>query len=221
MAENKKDFSRFHTMPVEEWRTRGGEDYIRYLKKSKTNNVKLEEEEKRDLARLEEYEKSAPSEELNFDESAIDWERLKTPYDVAFYLCFPPFLLSNANKNIQNYVLSEYKKKSISIIAKEANEKLGKGKTGDKKGENKGSENSQSKEEENKQDKKPTLWVRLGKFVLGNSAEHKNEMMERGMDPVRDIKLSKNTERKIEDKVNELLEEDARGEHGGVELGDE
>lgn len=222
----KRDFSQFHNMPVEEWSSHvGGSDYKSYLRSGKLSGS-LDSDEKKDYDRLVEYEKSSPDKESeeSYDESAIDWTRLETPYDVAFYLSYPSWILSKQNRNIQGYVKEQYKKKSMSEIAKEARKKLGKE-------ESKATDKSQNKNEnEDEQDKKPeeppkkrTLWVRFVDFVRksNNTADLASENNTKyGHEPLNEIKLSKSTEREIVKNAEDLLKKEGlTGE--GLELGDE
>lgn len=133
-----------------------GNEFKNYLisKRDAGKKGELNESEKKCLADLENYLKEHSEEqetEIDYDESAIDWTRLKTNYDVAFYLTFPDFFLSEANKNIRHFVLSKFKEESVSGIVKYANEQI-------KKLEEKanGVKNKDDKKESKEEDKEET-----------------------------------------------------------------
>lgn len=133
-----------------------GNEFKNYLlsKRDAGKKSELNESEKKCLADLENYLKEHSEEqeaEIDYDESAIDWTRLKTNYNVVFYLVFPDFFLSKANKNIRHFVLSKFKEESISGIVKYANEQI-------KKLEEKanGVKNKDDKKESKEEDKEET-----------------------------------------------------------------
>lgn len=220
----KRDFSQFHKIPVEDWSSySGGSDYKSYLKKAKLEGT-LRGDEKEDYDKLVAYEKGnlEKENETTYDESRIDWSRIETPYDVAFYLSYPSWILSEPNRNIQNFVKEQYKKKSISQIASEARKKLGKedNKATDKTNNEKEGNKDQNKEEPNK---KKTLWVRFVDFVRksNNTDDLSKQNQEKyGHEPLREIKLSKATERQIINDASELLKKEGLDTEG-IELGEE
>ena len=175
MAENtsQQDFSKFHTMPVEEWESTGGRPYIKYLEKAQARREvdKLSSEEKNDLARLNAFKqgKDGPEEEnYEYDEGVIDWTRINEPTKVVFYLAWPRFMLSKTNQNIQGYVKSKFKTKSELGIAKEARKKLEAMSPKEEKDSEKKEDsviNQETEEHENKEEgKKVSLWVRFGRY---------------------------------------------------------
>ena len=235
-GENSVDTSKFALLEGTDPATwdshRNGDEYKKFLKRARSTGKynSLTDKQKKDLKNLDDYEKdngkTSEDGDLQYNESAIDWERLKTPYDVAFYLSYPPFLMSKVNKNIQNYVLSEYKKKSILEIVLDANKKLGNNAKGvsnkekDKKSKNKETKevNEEKTEEKSEKSEKPTLWVRFANFCRESNerdSQRWKNSRSNGVESTREEKMSRETQQAIVDKAKGLLEVE------GIELGDE
>lgn len=140
MAEEKKEsvpkvssdgrqFTHLYNSPAPWTGMPGGTEFKSYLLKMRDSGKKkeLNESEKKCLEDLEKYISENPEKEeseATFDESVIDWTRLSSNHAVAFYLVFPEWFLSDANKNIQRFVLNKYKECSVSEIVKYAKEKI-------------------------------------------------------------------------------------------------
>lgn len=235
MAEDK--YGKFHSLPVEEWASHtNGSDYKNYLKS--TEKEKLSSKEKEDLERLEKYELESGKEDENsasFDPNSVDYEKIKSVYGVAGFLSMdglPDFFLSESNLNTRNFVLSEFKKKSISKIAKEAQEtvdKSGNGKKDDKKEdkkEEKQDEAQEKPEEKSEKQSKPTLFAVItkgfgGKNKSSTSNREINEendlhaTIERIVDEnnkqlsnVSSEPISKETSEDLEKKAQQILDEE-------------
>lgn len=170
MAENttNKDFTKFHSLPVEEWEsTIGGKDYEKYLEKAEKRQEieKLSLDEKHDLDRLKAYKKGSDEKEesYDYDEGSIDWKEIDQPMKVVFYLSCFRIMLSKAKQNIQGFVKSKWKTMSELGIAKYARKKLD---LIDKKDEKQNdTENKQDMDAAQQEPKeKQSLWIRFGRY---------------------------------------------------------
>lgn len=226
MAENttNKDFTKFHSMPVEEWGSiTGGKDYIKYLEKAEKRREedKLSFEEKHDLDRLNAYKEKGSDEKeesYEYDEGDIDWKELDQPMKVVFYLSWPRIMLSEYRQNIQGFVKSKWKEMSEHGIVKYARKKL------DliAKKEESQNEETESKQdvdtEQQEQQEKPTLWIRVAKFArkgnekldgYHNSVSNNREIEGKDKYTKKFQKLEQNTEQR-EASENNVYGDDAQ-----------
>lgn len=239
MAESGDKYSKFHSIPVKDWSSYAeGDSYKSYL--NSTDKSSLTPAQKDDKTRLEEYEKGSSNEEEStgreFNESAVDYNRIKDDYGVAFYLSlkdFPDWLISSVNLNIRNYILSEFKSKSIREIVKNARVKLGLASPeGNKKEDNNEKEEKSEtqeeapKNEEKQETKKPSLFAlivkdknkgqqnsrennyhsEIEKYVDMNNKEINTENKQ-----IEDDKLMKKEDiENISNKVQEMLDEEQK-----------
>ena len=228
MAEEKvekKDFSRYEGLDPKEWSSiAGGNEYKKYLKKAdREGRVKeLTYVQKEDLKKLKEYESQNPEkeeDEQGYDESAIDFGRIKTAYDIAFYLSYPDWFMSKNNLKIKRFVESEHKEKSIAQIASESREKWEK-QNGVSDG-NKSKEDSQGKSQEDQTQGKKSLFVRFVDFCKKQNQDwDKGGFDAHGHKPSKELKVSKETGKDIVNKAEDLLKKEGIDDDG-VELGDE
>lgn len=131
MATDSKKFEHLYGRPAPWTNLPNGQEFVNYLTKveNEHNEKSLNDEEKKCLESLKAYRKNSEDgkeEDLQYEEDSIDWERLKTPYDISFYLSFPSFMLSNMNKNIQNFVKTKHKTMTLGQIADYAKERAAK-----------------------------------------------------------------------------------------------
>ena len=77
---------------------------------------------------LSKYQKAKGDASYDYDESCVDFNRLQTDYDVAFYVVlsgFPKFLISSTNQHTMGFVMTRFKEgNSVGSIVKEARTKL-------------------------------------------------------------------------------------------------
>lgn len=177
MAEDK--YGKFHSLSVKEWGLHtDGADYKSYLKT--TEKGKLTPQQKEDLDRLKDYEAGSEKEDetsTSYDAGSVDYSKIKSIYGVAGFLSMedlPDFFLSESNLHTRNFVLSEYKEKSIFQIVEEAKKKVGesgKDKKKDDKENDKETENQEDKTEEQEEKpaekSKPTLFAIITKGFGG------------------------------------------------------
>lgn len=174
MAE-EKDFSLVEGRDPSTWSSFGvsGREYRKFLLDAEENGEKskLTERQKDDLKALLEYEIGSENDndrkQIEYDESLFTaeyWIRMKGPYDIAFYLSYPQWALSETNKQIQAYIFKEYfdNGKSMVAICNNARKKIGLPEYGSKKNLK---DNSKEQQEKNMQEQQPTnkgfmFWVK-------------------------------------------------------------
>lgn len=192
MAE-EKDFSLVEGRDPSTWSSFGvsGREYRKFLLDAEENGEKskLTERQKDDLKALQEYLEGSDKgddrkEQVSYDESQFTaeyWIRMKGSYDIAFYLSYPQWALSETNKQIQAYIFKEYfdNGKSMVAICNNARKKIGLPEYGGKKNLK---DNSKERQEEIVQEQQPTnkgfmFWVKrlVGDKNYENEKINQNE----------------------------------------------
>lgn len=237
MATESSQFVELYGKPAPWTGYANAQEFIKYLNKAKKENrVKdLNEEEKKCLASLEDYQKESGDDEkeeaaASYDEDSIDWTRINDDVGLSFYFVFPSSMLSNANLNIQNFVMSKYetmtKGEIVEYAKKKLKEKEGKNnskdkdkKPGEKESENT-EENTEEKTEENKpetktQNARTQLFDETKDFMIQNNKDiihetlNQNENGQEGQ-PRRKLIDPEKIDPDIIKKAEELLNEDGR-----------
>ena len=107
---------------------------------------------------LSKYQKAKGDASYDYDESSVDFNRLQTDYDVAFYVVLsglPKFLISATNQHTMGFVMTRFKEgNSIGSIVKEAKVKLNQQPAADGK-DGKGTEKEGSENEKDKETQEP------------------------------------------------------------------